>query len=181
MTTNILEACQTTEVFSYLPLIVIFFAQFALGIGSALYFSLGQSYLDDSVKMKNTPLLLSYALSLRFFGPLVGFYLGYFTLNIYVDPTKTPLITKKDPRWIGAWWLGWIVSGFLLLIFSALMSLFPEKLPPPPPSKKSIQNGNVDPEQKEFIERPKDVKPTKDEKPLLKGDTYDDLSEYTTE
>lgn len=46
-------------------------------------------------------MMLAYAMSLRMFGPVVGFILGYFSLKVYIDPTKTPLINSKDPRWLG--------------------------------------------------------------------------------
>lgn len=161
-----LDSCQITEIFSYFPLVLIFFAQFALGIGTALHFSLGQSYLDDNVKMKDSPLLQSYALSMRMFGPVLGYYLGFFTLNIYVDPSKTPIIMSKDPRWVGAWWLGWIFLSILLLIFSVLIALFPRKLPT---RKKSLQGVAGEGEQKEFIELEKNPKSEKTEKSQLKG------------
>jgi Organic Anion Transporter Polypeptide (OATP) family len=41
-------------------------------------------------------------------GPTVGYMLASYALEIYVDPLLTPVITSKDPRWIGAWWLGMI-------------------------------------------------------------------------
>jgi len=43
---------------SILPLILIFLSQFVLGIGSTLYYALGQPYLDDNVKKTQTPMLL---------------------------------------------------------------------------------------------------------------------------
>lgn len=73
--------------------------------------------------------MLAYAMSLRMFGPVVGFLLGYISLNMYIDPTKTPLINNKDPRWLGAWWLGWIILGFTMLLFSWLIAMFPKELP----------------------------------------------------
>ena len=45
-------------------------------------------------------------LAFRTLGPAVGFGLGSACLSVYIDPTVTPVITKKDPRWLGAWWLG---------------------------------------------------------------------------
>lgn len=83
------------EVFSYVPLILIFMSQFVLGIGNTLYYSLGQSYLDDNTKQRNTPLMLAYAFSMRMFGPILGFGLAYSMLDIYIDPRYTPIITSN--------------------------------------------------------------------------------------
>lgn len=43
---------------SYLPRLMVFISQFILGIGTTLYYGLGQTYLDDNTKKKNTPMLL---------------------------------------------------------------------------------------------------------------------------
>uniref|UniRef100_A0A182PDY0 Solute carrier organic anion transporter family member n=1 Tax=Anopheles epiroticus TaxID=199890 RepID=A0A182PDY0_9DIPT len=117
------------ETISVVPLILIFLSQFVLGIGNTLYYSLGQTYLDDNTKKTNTPLMLAYASSLRTFGPVVGFALGYFALKIYIDPTKTPIIDSSDPRWLGAWWLGWILLGVAMIIFALLIGMFPKEIP----------------------------------------------------
>lgn len=48
----------TVGEFSSVPPLVVFFSQFVLGIGTTLYFALGQTYIDDNTKKKNTPILL---------------------------------------------------------------------------------------------------------------------------
>ncbi|XP_037811901.1 solute carrier organic anion transporter family member 74D [Lucilia sericata] len=114
---------------SVVPLILIFLSQFVLGVGNTLYYSLGQTYLDDNTKKTNTPLMLAVAMSLRMIGPIVGFFIGYLSLNMFIDPSKTPLIDNKDPRWLGAWWFGWMILGTLMVLFSGLIGLFPKELP----------------------------------------------------
>ena len=34
-----------------------------------------------------------------------------------------------DPRWIGAWWLGFVAFGFLIIIWSLVILGFPRELP----------------------------------------------------
>ncbi|KAG4073411.1 hypothetical protein HA402_007667 [Bradysia odoriphaga] len=126
---GLIEVEECDELFSIVPLVLMFMSQFVLGIGTTMYYALGQTYLDDNTKKTNTPMMLAYALSMRMFGPVIGFFLGYFSLNVYIDPTKTPLINSKDPRWLGAWWLGWIILGFSMLFFAALIGMFPKHLP----------------------------------------------------
>ncbi|KAH8413464.1 hypothetical protein KR009_011422 [Drosophila setifemur] len=121
------EGCD--DLFTYVPLVLIFLSQFVLGVGNTLYYSLGQTYLDDNTKKTNTPLMLAVAMSLRMIGPVVGFFFGYISLNTFIDPSKTPLIDNKDPRWLGAWWLGWVILGTLMCLFSGLIGLFPKQLP----------------------------------------------------
>lgn len=45
-------------------------------------------------------------MALRTIGPAIGFVVGYGCLRLYIAPSLTPTITNKDPRWLGAWWLG---------------------------------------------------------------------------
>ncbi|XP_050076984.1 solute carrier organic anion transporter family member 74D [Anopheles maculipalpis] len=130
---------QCLETISVVPLVLIFLSQFVLGIGNTLYYSLGQTYLDDNTKKTNTPLMLAYASSLRTFGPVVGFALGYLALKIYIDPSKTPIIDSSDPRWLGAWWLGWILLGVAMIIFALLIGMFPKEIPKKPKSSEPNQ------------------------------------------
>lgn len=98
-----------------------------LGVGNSLYHSLGKAYLDDNIEKTKTPMVLACVLCLRMVGPLIGFGLGYYMLRVFIDPTKTPLITSKDPRWIGAYWIGWIIIGFAVMVFAILIGMFPRE------------------------------------------------------
>lgn len=49
---------ESLEDASMLPRLLVFFSQVFLGFGSTLYYGLGQAYLDDNTKKKNTPMLL---------------------------------------------------------------------------------------------------------------------------
>jgi organic anion transporter 2B/organic anion transporter 3A len=40
-------------------------------------------------------------------------------------------MTPNDPRWIGAWWLGFLVFGSLALIPSILVLFFPRTMSKP--------------------------------------------------
>ncbi|KAI1235203.1 hypothetical protein IHE44_0002840 [Lamprotornis superbus] len=70
------------------------------------------------------------------FGPACGFILGSFCTKIYVDAvfidTSKLDITPDDPRWIGAWWGGFLLCGALLFFSSLPMFGFPQSLPPRP-------------------------------------------------
>ena len=38
-------------------------------------------------------------------------------------------LTPRDPRWIGAWWLGPFCCGFILILDGLILLGFPAKLP----------------------------------------------------
>uniref|UniRef100_A0AAQ5X751 Solute carrier organic anion transporter family member n=1 Tax=Amphiprion ocellaris TaxID=80972 RepID=A0AAQ5X751_AMPOC len=66
-------------------------------------------------------------------GPMFGFMLGSFLAKIYVDVGSVDLdtitITHKDSRWVGAWWLGFIVTGTVILMSSIPFWFLPKSLP----------------------------------------------------
>lgn len=68
-------------------------------------------------------------MTLYFVFVAIGFVLGYASLKMYIDPSKTPLIDSTDPRWMGAWWFGWVFLGIAMLAVSVLVGLFPKELP----------------------------------------------------
>lgn len=43
---------------------------------------------------------------LRILGPVLGFFVGGKCLSSWIDPKEAPALTTKDPRWLGAWWIG---------------------------------------------------------------------------
>lgn len=63
------------------------------------------------------------------FGPALGYTIASFSLRQYIAPDLTPLISQEDPRWLGAWWLGWILLSCVTLFCAFCISLFPRELP----------------------------------------------------
>uniref|UniRef100_A0A8C4Y3M1 Solute carrier organic anion transporter family member n=1 Tax=Gopherus evgoodei TaxID=1825980 RepID=A0A8C4Y3M1_9SAUR len=113
---------RTTTNMMYLLLIG---AQVLLGIGATPVQPLGVSYIDDHLRCS------CYCNS---FCCLPVDYLGSFCTKIYVDAvfidTSKLDITPDDPRWIGAWWAGFLLCGALLFFSSLLMFGFPQSLSP---------------------------------------------------
>lgn len=50
-------------------------------------------------------------------------------MKFYIIINATPTISRNDPRWMGAWWLGWLVFSGILVILAVLLSMFPRELP----------------------------------------------------
>ncbi|XP_031830783.1 organic anion transporting polypeptide 58Dc [Nomia melanderi] len=114
---------------NFAPQVLLFIAQLVSGVGGSLYYTLGVSYMDDNIQKSKTPALISFSYFLRMLGPAIGYGLASFALKFYISPTLTPTITTQDPRWLGAWWLGWIILAILLFIFASVIALFPKTLP----------------------------------------------------
>jgi hypothetical protein len=53
-------------------------------------------------------------------------------------------LTANDPRWIGAWWLGFVIFGILIFILSILLLGFPRELPGAKEMREEqIKKGNI--------------------------------------
>ncbi|XP_045564782.1 solute carrier organic anion transporter family member 3A1 [Salmo salar] len=107
-------------------------AQVLLGFGATPVQPLGVSYIDDHVKRKDSSLYIGIVFSTLVFGPACGFILGSLCTKVYVDAvfidTSKLDIGPDDPRWIGAWWGGFLLCGALLFISSLFMFGFPQSL-----------------------------------------------------
>ncbi|CAN8018146.1 unnamed protein product, partial [Ixodes persulcatus] len=113
------SANDPTGVTTSLPFVILFVASFMNGIGQSVLHVAGNSYMDDSIKKKNSPM--------------------------YFDE---PDIDPADPRWIGCWWLGYLVCGCLMALASLPVLLFPKVMPsrladPPQANKKGVDSTHL--------------------------------------
>ncbi|XP_061570197.1 solute carrier organic anion transporter family member 1C1-like [Cololabis saira] len=113
--------------------IYVFLGNMLRGIGETPIMPLGVSYLDDFSREENTPFYLACIHTIGILGPMVGFMLGSFLTKLYVDigfvDLETITITHKDSRWVGAWWLGFIATGTVILLSSIPFFFLPKSLP----------------------------------------------------
>ncbi|XP_069484521.1 solute carrier organic anion transporter family member 1B3-like [Ambystoma mexicanum] len=97
------------------------------GIGETPITPLGISYLDDFSKPENTAFYIACIHTVSIIGPVLGFMLGSLCANLYVDigfvDIDSITITPQDSRWVGAWWLGFLIAGTVTL-FSAIPFCF---------------------------------------------------------
>ncbi|KAI3374037.1 hypothetical protein L3Q82_022602, partial [Scortum barcoo] len=113
------------------PLLLL--GQLLLGIGAVPIQPFGISYIDDYASKKNSPLYLGILLAVTSIGPAFGFITGSMMLRFYVDFDKFSKdqieLTHKDLRWVGAWWLGFLVASCLLFLTALPYLFFPRNMP----------------------------------------------------
>lgn len=64
-------------------------------------------------------------------GPAVGFIMGSLFESEWInvnDKINIDIIIKSDPRWIGRWWMGFIISSCLLILLSFILFTYPSQL-----------------------------------------------------
>ncbi|XP_072042446.1 solute carrier organic anion transporter family member 5A1-like [Amphiura filiformis] len=104
------------------------------GAGSACINPLIFSYLDDGVSKEHLTTYTTILLIFVALGAPVGYFLSAQTTSLYVDFDRVPAesipgIPQFDPRWIGAWWLGFLACGFFWILLALPMCLYPKELP----------------------------------------------------
>ncbi|XP_019400008.1 PREDICTED: solute carrier organic anion transporter family member 1B3-like [Crocodylus porosus] len=115
--------------------IYVFLGNMLRGIGETPIAPLGISYLDDFAKEEDAPLYIAILHTIAMIGPMLGFLLGSLCARLYVDIGFVDLgsitITPRDSRWVGAWWLGFIIAGVIALISAIPFCFLPKSLKKP--------------------------------------------------
>uniref|UniRef100_A0A1I8GAU4 Solute carrier organic anion transporter family member n=1 Tax=Macrostomum lignano TaxID=282301 RepID=A0A1I8GAU4_9PLAT len=106
---------------------VFWAAQLLHGMGGAPFFTLAVSYLDDNLSIKESGVFLGLYYLVGLVGPASGYLLGGIIVNIYVDLDKPKELSPDDTNlWVGAWWIGFLISGSISLMGVLPMFGFPK-------------------------------------------------------
>uniref|UniRef100_A0A672ZJY7 Solute carrier organic anion transporter family member n=1 Tax=Sphaeramia orbicularis TaxID=375764 RepID=A0A672ZJY7_9TELE len=115
--------------------IYVFLGNVLRGIGETPVQPLGISYIDDYAQSENAALYIGCVQTISVIGPVFGYLLGSLCAKIYVDigqvDMETVTITPGDARWVGAWWLGYIIAGAITLMSAIPFWFLPKSLPMP--------------------------------------------------
>ncbi|XDB51723.1 hypothetical protein ABFV05_005339 [Capra hircus] len=135
------RSCSTSSSPLFYYLYVFILGQLLLGTGGTPLYTLGTAFIDDSVPIHKSSLYIGIGYAMSILGPAVGYVLGGQLLTLYIDvDLKHSIdITEDDPRWLGAWWIGFLISWLLAWSLIIPFSCFPKHLP----GTAKIQEGKV--------------------------------------
>ncbi|KAM4747523.1 solute carrier organic anion transporter family member 1C1-like [Rhinophrynus dorsalis] len=128
---KISTGCDNREVGSSMWIYVLL-GNLLRGMGEAPIQPLGISYIDDYASQDNTAFYIGCVQTSAVIGPILGFLLGSLCAKLFVDIGAVNLdnitITPQDTRWVGAWWLGFIMAGTITLLSSIPFFFLPKSL-----------------------------------------------------
>ncbi|CBY36926.1 unnamed protein product [Oikopleura dioica] len=108
---------------------IFLLANVIIGMGGSPIFTLGTTYVHDAAPVRSAPLYVSVVYLVGAIGPAAGYVLASQVENRWVDPLQEPAVSPADTRWVGQWWLGYIISAIFVLL--SLLPLFLFKKQPP--------------------------------------------------
>ncbi|XP_032379975.1 solute carrier organic anion transporter family member 1C1 isoform X2 [Etheostoma spectabile] len=115
--------------------IYVFLGNILRGIGETPVQPLGISFIDDYAQSENAALFIGCVQTISIIGPVFGYLLGSLCAKIYVDigyvDMETVTIAPGDARWVGAWWLGYLIAGTITLMSAVPFWFLPKSLPMP--------------------------------------------------
>ncbi|XP_026358102.1 solute carrier organic anion transporter family member 1C1 [Ursus arctos] len=131
--------------------VYVFLGNLLRGIGETPIQPLGIAYLDDFASEDNSAFYIGCVQTVAIIGPIFGFLLGSLCAKLYVDIGFVNLdhvtITPKDPQWVGAWWLGYLIAGIVSLLAALPFWCLPKSLPRP----RSGEDSSSSSEKSKFI------------------------------
>ncbi|XP_062369850.1 solute carrier organic anion transporter family member 4C1 [Cinclus cinclus] len=112
-------------------LYVFILGQLLLGVGGTPLYTLGTAFIDDSVPKHKASFYIGIGYAMSLLGPAIGYVLGGQLLKIYIDIQipKSAKVDQDDPRWLGAWWIGFLACFFAIWLLIIPFSCFPKHLP----------------------------------------------------
>lgn len=109
-----------------------FLGQLLHGAGATALYTLGVVYLDENVSPRTSSFYNGIFYTGAVIGPAIGFILGSEFLSWYTEPgvdAESLGLDTNNPKWVGRWWLGFLLSGTFAVLLSLPLLAFPRSLP----------------------------------------------------
>ena len=122
-----------------------YIGQFLNGVGATPLTTLATPLLDDTVTKSSAPIFIGIFQTFFVVGPAMGYILGGSFLGIYVDfkmwTVDIPLKTSGQ-TWVGAWWIGFIISWIMSWLCAFAIFCYPALLQNNAPSSNNNQSSH---------------------------------------
>ncbi|BFZ21196.1 hypothetical protein BsWGS_24235 [Bradybaena similaris] len=109
-----------------------YLGQLLHGAGATPLYTLGVTYLDENVPQRSSSFYNGIFYTGAIIGPAIGYMVGAKFLDVYTDVTVDPTslgLDPSNPKWIGAWWIGFLISGLMGVLLALPLMAYPASLP----------------------------------------------------
>ncbi|XP_003745915.1 solute carrier organic anion transporter family member 4A1-like [Galendromus occidentalis] len=124
------------------------------GMGSSPFYTIGVAYLDDNSPAERAGLYIATFYATAILGPACGVMLGgYFSSlpeNLKDISSFSTGVLARSETWVGNWWIGYLVSGFICASLTIPMAFFPKVIEP---SKATLQDSPTSGEKQDVPEK----------------------------
>ncbi|KAK3578698.1 hypothetical protein CHS0354_008556 [Potamilus streckersoni] len=107
-------------------------AQIIHGIGFTPMFTLGTVYIDENGEHTKAAVYIGLTYAAAAIGVACGFFAGgQMVQKLFVEFERVPSVDfdARDPRWVGAWWLGFVPTCIAFALLAVPLFGFPKYLP----------------------------------------------------
>ncbi|XP_063405834.1 solute carrier organic anion transporter family member 3A1-like [Mytilus trossulus] len=125
--------------FTPVAMAIIAIGMIIQGIGKSPRQAFVTTYIDNNVDKTKTAVYVGGIMAVAIFGPALGFGLGGLFSRMYVTLEDVD-ISPRDPRWIGAWWVGFLTFGAGSLITALPVMCFPKRFHEKTKETKEVKN-----------------------------------------
>lgn len=103
--------------------------QLVMGAASVPLFTTCIAYMDEIVDKAHVGTYLGVFYAFSSLGPAAGFVMGGTFLDSWHDVPNDPPSPDLEPddvgAWVGAWWLGFVITAISMLMVAVPLALFP--------------------------------------------------------
>ncbi|XP_067682433.1 solute carrier organic anion transporter family member 4C1-like [Haliotis asinina] len=141
---------------------VFMIAQMIHGVGFTPMLSLGTAYIDENAEPAKAAVYVGMTYGAAAVGVSIGFFAGgQLTEKFYVDFDRIDQTSldfgPRDPRWIGGWWIGFIISVVLFASASLPLFGFPRAIPGSEKHRRDLEEDVADQEKRSVLTVIKDT------------------------
>ncbi|XP_058848824.1 solute carrier organic anion transporter family member 4C1-like isoform X1 [Acipenser ruthenus] len=116
------DSCSTSSLSALSNYFYVFIlGHLIMGVGGTSIYTLGIAHIDISVPSEKSSLYTGVGYMMTILGVALGYIVGGQLLNIYVDVDQLQdvALSPEDPRWVGGWWIGYLIglpAAWLLIV-----------------------------------------------------------------
>ena len=127
--TSLKPECSGEEVGNRGAYAMLTLGSILIGLGASPVYTAGTTFCDEVFPPNKVSIYFGISYAVGAVAPAAGFALGGLFLGFWKNLGEAPDgMAPDNANWVGAWWLGFLISAVLGYIFGLLLLLFPAQV-----------------------------------------------------